>query len=214
MALMAAIRRNFSLQSIHKATSIDSWFLEKLSNIISMEKRLLSEPLKPELLLEAKRMGFSDEQIATLADRLPEQVRALRHDWSIKPVFKMVDTCAGEFDANTPYFYSTYETENEALAEDKKKAIVIGSGPIRIGQGIEFDYCSVHSAWALQAAGYQSIMINSNPETVSTDFDTSDRLYFEALDEESVRDIIRRANCHQPGSTFNPSRFKAARLRL
>jgi carbamoyl-phosphate synthase large subunit len=189
-ALMAAIRRNFSLQSIHKVTSIDSWFLEKLSNIISMEKRLLSEPLKPELLLEAKRMGFSDEQIATLADRLPEQVRTLRHDWSIKPVFKMVDTCAGEFDANTPYFYSTYETENEALAEDKKKAIVIGSGPIRIGQGIEFDYCSVHSAWALQAAGYQSIMINSNPETVSTDFDTSDRLYFEALDEESVRDII------------------------
>ncbi|MDD5604554.1 MAG: carbamoyl-phosphate synthase large subunit [Dehalococcoidales bacterium] len=189
-ALMAAIRRNISLNSIHAVTGIDVWFLEKLSNIINMEKKLLSEPLKPELLTEAKRMGFSDEQIATLADRLPEQVRALRHEWNIRPVFKMVDTCAGEFDASTPYFYSTYEMENEAIPEDRKKAIVIGSGPIRIGQGIEFDYCSVHSAWALQAAGYQSIMVNSNPETVSTDFDTSDRLYFEALDEESVRDII------------------------
>ena len=189
-ALMAAIRRNHSLESIHEATRIDMWFLEKLANIVSMEKKLLSEPLKPEILIEAKRMGFSDEQIATLADRLPDQVRQLRHEWNIKPVFKMVDTCAGEFDASTPYFYSTYEMENEAVPDDVKKAIVIGSGPIRIGQGIEFDYCSVHSAWALQAAGYQSIMVNSNPETVSTDFDTSDRLYFEALDEESIRDII------------------------
>ncbi|MFA5451867.1 MAG: carbamoyl-phosphate synthase large subunit, partial [Dehalococcoidales bacterium] len=133
-ALMAAIRRNISLNSIHAVTGIDVWFLEKLSNIINMEKKLLSEPLKPELLTEAKRMGFSDEQIATLADRLPEQVRALRHEWNIRPVFKMVDTCAGEFDASTPYFYSTYEMENEAIPEDRKKAIVIGSGPIRIGQ--------------------------------------------------------------------------------
>ncbi|MFA6612707.1 MAG: carbamoyl-phosphate synthase large subunit, partial [Dehalococcoidales bacterium] len=189
-AIMAAIRRNLSLKSIHDITCIDMWFLEKLSNIVSMEKKLLSEPLKPELLTEAKRMGFSDEQIATLADRLPDQVRDLRHQWNIRPVFKMVDTCAGEFDASTPYFYSTYEMENESIPDNRRKAIVIGSGPIRIGQGIEFDYCSVHSAWALQAAGYQSIMVNSNPETVSTDFDTSDRLYFEALDEESVRDII------------------------
>lgn len=189
-ALMAAIRRNHSLESIHEATCIDMWFLEKLANIVGIEKKLLSEPLKPEILLEAKRMGFSDEQIATLADRLPDQVRQLRQEWNIKPVFKMVDTCAGEFDASTPYFFSTYELENEAVPDDVKKAIVIGSGPIRIGQGIEFDYCSVHSAWALQAAGYQSIMVNSNPETVSTDFDTSDRLYFEALDEESIRDII------------------------
>jgi carbamoyl-phosphate synthase large subunit len=128
-------------------------------------------------------------QIGTLADRLPEQVRQLRHDWKILPVYKMVDTCAAEFDAETPYFYSTYENENEAEALKGNKAVVIGSGPIRIGQGIEFDYCSVHSAWALKQGGYQSIMINSNPETVSTDFDTSSRLYFEALDEESLRDI-------------------------
>ena len=114
----------------------------------------------------------------------------MRNEWQIKPVYKMVDTCAAEFDAETPYFYSAYEKENEAEPIDGNKALVIGSGPIRIGQGIEFDYCSVHSAWALQEAGYKSIMINSNPETVSTDFDTSDRLYFEALDEESVRNVI------------------------
>jgi carbamoyl-phosphate synthase large subunit len=139
---------------------------------------------------QAKRLGFSDEQISTLADRLPEQVRQLRRNWQIRPVYKMVDTCAAEFDAETPYFYSAYEKENEAEPLKGKKAVVIGSGPIRIGQGIEFDYCSVHSAWALQEAGVKSIMVNSNPETVSTDFDTSDRLYFEALDEESLRDIL------------------------
>ncbi len=155
-----------------------------------MERRLLSETLTPELLRQAKRLGFSDEQIGTLADRLPEQVRQLRHEWNIRPVYKMVDTCAAEFDAATPYFYSTYEVENEAEPLEGDKAVVIGSGPIRIGQGIEFDYCSVHSAWALQESGYKSIMVNSNPETVSTDFDTSDRLYFEALDEESLRDIL------------------------
>src|SRR4030042_1771079 len=125
---------------------------------------------------EAKRLGFSDVQIGTLADRLPEQVRDLRHSWNIRPVYKMVDTCAAEFDAETPYFYSAYEKENEAEPIRGKKAVVIGSGPIRIGQGIEFDYCSVHSAWALQETGIKSIMVNSNPETVSTDFDTSDRL--------------------------------------
>ena len=189
-AVMAALRRGKSVEEIAGHTGYDLWFLNKLKNIINMEKRLLSEQLTPELLLQSKRLGFSDIQIGTLADRLPEQVRQLRHDWGMQPVFKMVDTCAAEFDAATPYFYSTYEKENESLAENRNKAIVIGSGPIRIGQGIEFDYCSVHSAWALQKSGYQSIMINSNPETVSTDFDTSDRLYFEALDEESVRDII------------------------
>jgi carbamoyl-phosphate synthase large subunit len=141
-------------------------------------------------MLKAKRLGFADGQIGTLADRLPEQVRQLRHDWNIRPAYKMVDTCAAEFDAATPYFYSSYEQENEALPLEGNKAVVIGSGPIRIGQGIEFDYCSVHSAWALQESGYKAIMVNSNPETVSTDFDTSDRLYFEALDEESLRDIL------------------------
>ncbi len=189
-AVMAALRRGKSVEEIAQHTGYDLWFLNKFRNIIDMEKRLLSEPLTPDLLLQSKRLGFSDIQIGTLADRLPEQVRKLRHDWGMQPVYKMVDTCAAEFDAATPYFYSTYEKENESLAEKRSKAIVIGSGPIRIGQGIEFDYCSVHSAWALQKSGYQSIMINSNPETVSTDFDTSDRLYFEALDEESVRDII------------------------
>ena len=189
-AIMAALRRGISAKEITEQTKIDLWFTTKLQNIIDMEKQLLSQPLTPELLRQAKRLGFSDEQIGTLADRLSEQVRQLRHDWNIRPVYKMVDTCAAEFDAATPYFYSTYEQENEAKPSKGNKAIVIGSGPIRIAQGIEFDYCSVHSAWALQESGYQSIMVNSNPETVSTDFDTSDRLYFEALDEESLRDIL------------------------
>ena len=189
-AIMAALRRGINPREISRRTGIDLWFLDKMQNIITMEKELLSRPLVPELLRRAKRLGFSDVQISTLADRLPEQVRYLRLYWNVRPVYKMVDTCAAEFDAATPYFYSTYEQENEAEPSDKNKAVVIGSGPIRIGQGIEFDYCSVHSAWALQEAGYQSLMINSNPETVSTDFDTSDRLYFEALDEESVRDIL------------------------
>jgi len=193
-AMMASMRRGISKQAIFNKTKIDLWFLNKLENIIDMEKRLLSEKLTPELLRQAKRLGFGDGQIGTLADRLPEQVRELRKQWGIKPVYKMVDTCAAEFDAATPYFYSTYEEENEALPKARDKAVVIGSGPIRIGQGIEFDYCSVHSAWALQKSGYQSIMVNSNPETVSTDFDTSDRLYFEALDEESLRDILENEN--------------------
>jgi carbamoyl-phosphate synthase large subunit len=189
-AIMAALRRGASVEYISGQTGIDPWFINKASNIVDMEKRLLSAPLDRDLLWQAKRLGFSDSQIGTLADRLPEQVREQRNDLKIKPVYKMVDTCAAEFDAETPYFYSAYEKENEAEPIDGDKALVIGSGPIRIGQGIEFDYCSVHSAWALQEAGYKSIMINSNPETVSTDFDTSNRLYFEALDEESVRNII------------------------
>jgi len=189
-ALIAALRRGITAEALSERTKIDLWFTTKLQNIVDMEKRLLSQTLTPELLWQAKRLGFSDEQIGTLADRLPEQVRQLRHNWNIRPAYKMVDTCAAEFDAGTPYFYSTYEQENEAEPLEGNKAVVIGSGPIRIGQGIEFDYCSVHSAWALQESGYKAIMVNSNPETVSTDFDTSDRLYFEALDEESLRDIL------------------------
>ncbi len=188
--IMASLRRGASPEELACQTGIDPWFMYKFQNIVDMEKRLLAEPLTPQLLREAKRLGFSDEQIGTLADRLPEQVRELRRSWQILPVYKLVDTCAAEFAAETPYFYSTYEQENEAEPLEGNKAAVIGSGPIRIGQGIEFDYCSVHSAWALQEAGFKSIIINSNPETVSTDFDTSDRLYFEALDEESVRDIL------------------------
>jgi len=189
-AIMASLRRGVSPDDLAIQTAIDPWFMYKLNSIIHMEKRLLSEPLTPQILRDGKRLGFSDEQIGTLADRLPEQVRQLRHDWEILPVYKMVDTCAAEFDAESAYFYSTYEQENDAKSLEGNKAVVISSGPIRIGQGIEFDYCCVHSAWALQQAGYSSIIINSNPETVSTDFDTSDRLYFEALDEESVRDVF------------------------
>jgi len=203
-AIMAALRRSIAAAAITERTGIDPWFLSKLGNIINMEKELLAQKLEPELLKRAKRLGFSDEQIATLADRLPEQVRQLRRDWNIRPVYKMVDTLAAEFDAATPYFYSTYEQENEALPDKDKKAVVIGSGPIRIGQGIEFDYCSVHAAWALQKVGYKSIMVNSNPETVSTDFDTSSRLYFEALDEESLRDILENEN-GPDGDTATPS---------
>jgi carbamoyl-phosphate synthase large subunit len=189
-AIMAMLRRGATVEDMCRSTGIDPWFMDKFQNIVDMEKRLLGETIAPDLLRQAKRLGFSDEQIGTLADRLPEQVRHIRHSWEILPVYKMVDTCAAEFDAETPYFYSTYEAENEAVRLAGPKAVVIGSGPIRIGQGIEFDYCSVHSAWALQEAGFKSIMVNSNPETVSTDFDTSDRLYFEPLDEESLRDIL------------------------
>ncbi|MCX7911368.1 MAG: carbamoyl-phosphate synthase large subunit [Dehalococcoidales bacterium] len=201
-AIMAALRRGISPEAIADYTKIDLWFINKLQNIVNMEKELLSQPLTPERLWRAKRLGFSDEQIGILADKLPEQVRQLRYSWNIRPVYKMVDTCAAEFDAATPYFYSTYEQENEAVPDDAPKAAVIGSGPIRIGQGIEFDYCSVHAARALKEAGYKSIMINSNPETVSTDFGTSDRLYFEALDEESVRDMLENESTNQ-GSGYN-----------
>lgn len=189
-AIMASLRRGATPEELSQITGIDPWFMYKFKNIVEMERRLLSEPLTPQLLRQAKRLGFSDEVIGTLADRLPEQVRNLRKLWGIKPVYKMVDTCAGEFEATTPYFYSTYEQENEAHPLEGKKAVIIGSGPIRIGQGIEFDYSSVHSVWALQKEGIKAIMINNNPETVSTDFDTSDRLYFDPLDEESVRDIL------------------------
>ena len=189
-ALMAALRRGVAPEDLSRATGIDPWFTRAFGRIAKMERRLLSEALTPDLLWAAKRLGFGDEMIATLTDRSADQVRALRQECGIRPVYKMVDTCAAEFEAQTPYFYSTYEQENEALPSPDSKALVLGSGPIRIGQGIEFDYCSVHAAWALQEEGIQSVMANSNPETVSTDFDTSDRLYFEPLDEESVRDIL------------------------
>ena len=200
-ATMAALRRGATPEEISLRTHVDPWFLYRLNNIVGMERRLLKEDLTPDLLRAAKRLGFSDVQVGTLADRLPEQVRETRLAWGIKPVYKMVDTCAAEFEAVTPYFYSTYEEENEATPMEGPKAVVVGSGPIRIGQGIEFDYCSVHAAWALQEEGVKSIMANSNPETVSTDFDTSDRLYFEPLDEESVRDILE----NEAGEGADPS---------
>ncbi len=189
-AILAALRRDTGVAEVCRLTAIDPFFVGKLANIVAMEVRLLEEPLDAELLWEAKRLGFPDSLIGQLADFLPARVRQLRKDLGILPVYKVVDTCAAEFAAATPYFYSTYETESETDRLGGPAALVIGSGPIRIGQGIEFDYCSVHAAWALQQSGWRSVMINSNPETVSTDFDTSDRLYFEALDVESVADVI------------------------
>ncbi len=190
-AVFAALRRDVTAEEINARSGIDMWFLRKFQGIIEMERKLLGQMLTPALLRRAKRLGFSDDQIAALTDQpSAERIRDMRRQHKIRPVYKMVDTCAAEFEAVTPYFYSTYEEENEAEALPGEKAVVIGSGPIRIGQGIEFDYSSVHAAWALREAGIQAIMVNSNPETVSTDFDTSDRLYFEALDEESVRDIL------------------------
>ena len=189
-ALTAALRRGVTRDELVAHTSIDPWFIAALERIVDQERRLLGNPLTPAALLASKRLGFPDAEIATLSGLLPEQVRELRQRHGITPVFKMVDTCAAEFEAATPYYYSAYDAENEAPPLAGPKAVVIGSGPIRIGQGIEFDYCSVHAAWALSQAGVGSIMVNSNPETVSTDFDTSDRLYFEPLDEEAVRDII------------------------
>jgi carbamoyl-phosphate synthase large subunit len=187
---MSALRQGASVEELVAHTYIEPWFINALERIVKMERRLLGEELTPSLLRSAKRIGFSDSQVGTLADMLPEQVRNQRHEWGLRPVYKTVDTCAAEFEAVTPYYYSTYDQENEAAPLEGKKAVVIGSGPIRIGQGIEFDYCSVHAATALSEVGVRSIMINSNPETVSTDFDASDRLYFEPLDEESVRDIL------------------------
>ena len=189
-AMMYVLRRGATPQALARSTHIDPWFCHALSTIVEMEARLLGESLTPDLMLQAKRLGFSDDQVGVLADVLSERVREMRGSWGIRPVYKMVDTCAAEFEAATPYFYSTYEEENEAPPLEGPKALVVGSGPIRIGQGIEFDYCSVHAAWALQQEGVRAIMVNSNPETVSTDFDTSHRLYFEPLDEESLRDII------------------------
>ncbi len=188
--VMAALRRGMGREEISRLSGIDPWFVSAFARIVDMERRLLAEDLGPGQLWEAKRLGFSDEQIGVLADLLPPRVREIRRQWGIRPVYKMIDTCAAEFEAVTSYFYGTYEQENEAVPLEGAKALVVGSGPIRIGQGIEFDYCSVHAAWALQEEGVQGIMVNSNPETVSTDFDTSSRLYFEPLDGESLQDII------------------------
>jgi carbamoyl-phosphate synthase large subunit len=189
-----ALRRGYSVEKIHQITEISTFFLHKMKNIIDLENSLAAAKDQinenRELLLKAKEKGFSDSEIALLTERTEEEIKAFRDQLQLKPVFKMVDTCAAEFEAETPYYYSSYEKVNEAQPTDKKKVMVIGSGPIRIGQGIEFDYCSVHSAWTLNEEGYESIIVNNNPETVSTDFDTSDRLYFEPLTKEDIMHII------------------------
>jgi carbamoyl-phosphate synthase large subunit len=190
-AVMAALRRGVTVEELHELSAIDEWFLWKFERIVAMERTLAEGDVCPETLWTAKQMGFSDRQIGICAGRATADVRDQRRGLGMSPVYKMVDTCAGEFEAQTPYFYSTYEEQDEATPLEGKRALVVGSGPIRIGQGIEFDYCSVQAARALQAAGHASIMVNSNPETVSTDFDASDRLYFEPLDAESVEEIMR-----------------------
>jgi carbamoyl-phosphate synthase large subunit len=190
-AITAALRRSVDIETIHCLSRVDRWFLNKLAELVKLERHLASEDLSPELLWMAKRAAFSDRTIARLANRSAADVESLRETVGMFPVYKMVDTCAGEFAAATPYFYSTYEEENEAVPIEGSRALVVGSGPIRIGQGIEFDYSAVQAAHALHDGGVASIMINSNPETVSTDFDASDRLYFEPLDEESVAEVLR-----------------------
>ncbi|MEN6413004.1 MAG: carbamoyl-phosphate synthase large subunit [Veillonellales bacterium] len=185
-----ALRRGISLVEIHGITGIDRFFLEKILTIINMEKRLSAEPLTAELMLQAKKKGFADQTIAELVSQETVDIRKLRKQQNVMPCYKMVDTCAAEFEAATPYYYSTYAQEDEVQVTSHRKVMVLGSGPIRIGQGVEFDYCSVHSVWALRQMGIESIIVNNNPETVSTDFDTSDRLYFEPLTTEDVLNII------------------------
>ena len=189
-----AIRRGMPQSMLHDITKIDIWFIDKIAILVGMENALKTRKLTKELLLEAKRMEFPDYIVARLTGKTEEEIKALREEYQIKAAYKMVDTCAAEFAAATPYYYSVYGdegTENEAVATpDKKKILVLGSGPIRIGQGIEFDFCSVHCTWAFAKEGYETIIINNNPETVSTDFDIADKLYFEPLTPEDVENVV------------------------
>lgn len=187
-----ALRRGITtVDEIHAITKVDKWFINKINNIAQVENQLGSEPLTPSLMLAAKNVGLADVSIAEITGKSMDEIRTTRKSMGVMPCYKMVDTCAAEFEAATPYYYSTFRAEqDEVTVSDKRKVIVLGSGPIRIGQGVEFDYCSVHSVWALKEMGIEAIIINNNPETVSTDFDISDRLYFEPLTTEDVLNII------------------------
>ena len=189
-----ALRKGISRQTIHEITMVDEWFIDKIHNLVRMEEKLKKGPLTKELLEEAKRMEFPDSVISRWTGIPEEEVAKMRYDNGITARYKMVDTCAAEFEAQTPYFYSVYNTSDTDEAKervtDRKKILVLGSGPIRIGQGIEFDYCSVHATWAFAKEGYETIIINNNPETVSTDFDIADKLYFEPLTPEDVKNIV------------------------
>ena len=186
-----AIRRGVTYETIHNITKIDVWFIDKIAILVEMENALKTQPLTKELLLEAKRIEFPDNVIAKLTGKTAKDIKALRNEYGIHAAFKMVDTCAAEFEATTPYYYSCFKSENEVIkTHPEKKVLVLGSGPIRIGQGIEFDYCSVHSTWAFKQEGYETIIVNNNPETVSTDFDIADKLYFEPLTPEDVENIV------------------------
>ena len=187
-----AIRRGISLGEIHAITKVDIWFLDKIANLVFMEKKLReAKEIDRDLMLEAKRMEFPDKVIGQITGKTEAEIKKLRYDMGIHASYKIVDTCAAEFEATTPYYYSCYDGCNEVVEDhDRKKIMVLGSGPIRIGQGIEFDFCSVHATWALKAQGYETIIVNNNPETVSTDFDIADKLYFEPLTPEDVESIV------------------------
>ena len=186
-----ALRRGVKYEHIHEITKIDLWFIDKIAILVEMENRLKTEELTVDLLKEAKRIEFPDNVISQLTDIDEADIKKMRYDNGIVAAYKMVDTCAAEFEAETPYYYSVFGSENEAVETNpQKKVLVLGSGPIRIGQGIEFDYCSVHSTWTLKNKGYETIIVNNNPETVSTDFDIADRLYFEPLTAEDVESIV------------------------
>jgi carbamoyl-phosphate synthase large subunit len=187
-----ALRRGMSVAQIQQLSTIDRFFITGIDRIVQMEKALASLPLNFDMMRKAKKLGFSDSYIGRLIGKPMMEVRQARLAMGIRPAYKMVDTCAAEFEATTPYYYSCYDGENEAVAPPGRKAIVLGSGPIRIGQGIEFDYSAVHAAWQLKEEGVQSVIINNNPETVSTDFNTSDRLYFEPLTVEDVLNVIEQ----------------------
>ncbi len=187
-----ALRRGISYEKIHEITQIDIWFIDKLAIIVEMEEALKTQELTGELLKEAKRIEFPDNVIARLTGRTEDEIKEMRYQNGIVAAYKMVDTCAAEFAATTPYYYSVFGSENEAEeTNDRKKVLILGSGPIRIGQGIEFDFCSVHCTWAFAKEGYETIIINNNPETVSTDFDIADKLYFEPLTPEDVENVVR-----------------------
>ena len=187
-----ALRRHFSYDEIHAITKIDKWFIDKLAIIVEMEETLKTQPLTVELLKEAKRIEFPDNVIAKLTGKTEVEIHDMRYENGIVAAYKMVDTCAAEFEAATPYYYSVFGSENEAEETNpQKKVLVLGSGPIRIGQGIEFDYCSVHSTWAFAKEGWETVIVNNNPETVSTDFDIADKLYFEPLTTEDVEAIVK-----------------------
>ncbi len=187
-----ALRQGVSYDEIHDITKIDKWFIDKIAILVEMEHALKTQELTVDLLREAKRIEFPDNVIANLTGKSEEEIKKMRYDNGIVAAFKMVDTCAAEFEASTPYYYSVYGSENEAIeTNDRKKVLVLGSGPIRIGQGIEFDFCSVHCTWAFSKEGYETIIINNNPETVSTDFDIADKLYFEPLTPEDVESVVR-----------------------
>lgn len=186
-----ALRRGISYETIHNITKIDNWFIDKLAILVEMEEALKTQKLTPELLKEAKKIEFPDNVIAELTGKTEVQIHDMRHENGIVAAYKMVDTCAAEFAAATPYYYSVYGRENEVEdTKTRKKVLVLGSGPIRIGQGIEFDFCSVHCTWAFSKEGYETIIVNNNPETVSTDFDIADKLYFEPLTPEDVKSIV------------------------